>query len=263
MLLGLVFLLLIGIPAIPGTAFSPPVRQVTTTLFDYSVTLYPNNSSWTATITNIGNSTIWNTVSISNTSIQDNEFLLNSNGLADVAAKQTVHGTFQCHYFNGTLGQESNCNLSRGAIYRFCTSVGNNTGTIGFDEALGCFKVRADGTTFHGSTHHRIDVVWKTAIVGGSSALWYFKLRNVGTRTIEFSALLSFPCDSPVQGWITCTRTSPKITLAPGGTYMVKESFRPPWDSLPVGASGITVSVSATFRDRFQLYENEYNLTAV
>ena len=240
-----------------------PVRQVTTTLFDYTVVLYPGNSSWATSITNIGNSTIWNTVSISNSSIQDNQFLLNGNGLADIPAKQSIRGSFPCQYFNGTLGQESACTISMGAVYRFCTSVGNNTGTIAFDEMLGCVNVRADGTIFHGSTHHRIDVVWKTLILGGNTAQWNFKLRNVGTRTIEFSAILSWPCDSPDQGWITCMRSTPKITLAPGGVYILKEPFRPRWGSLPVGASGIIVSVSATFLHRFQLYENAYNLTAV
>ena len=262
MILGVAFLLLVGIPEIPSTAVTMPVRQVTTTMFDYTVALFPGNSSWTATITNIGNSTVWNTVSISNSTIQDNEFLLNSNGLVDIPAKQTVHGSFPCHYFNGTLGQESLCTLTPGAAYRFCTSVGNNTGTTAFDEMLGCFNIRADGNTFHGSTHHRIDVDWKTMIVGGSTATWNFKLKNVGTRTIEFSALLSWQCDSPVQGWITCMRTTPKITLSPGGVFTFKESFKPPWASLPSGTSGITVSVSATFRQHFQLYENAYDLTA-
>jgi hypothetical protein len=263
MILGIVFLLLIEIPYVPSSGATAPARQTTTVLFDYTVILFPSNSSWRATITNIGNSTVWNTVSISNSTIQDNEFLLNSNGSAFIPAKQTVQGSFQCHYFNGTIGADSPCTLSRGALYRFCTSVGNNTGTIAFDEALGCFKVRADGTIFHGSTHHRIDLVWKTLVLGGNTAQWYFKLRNVGTRTIEFSATLSWQCDSPVQGWITCMRTTRKITLAAGGVYTLKESFKPPWNSFPVGTSGITASVSATFRNRFHLYENMDNLTAV
>ncbi|MFI5419814.1 MAG: hypothetical protein ACHQ1H_02490 [Nitrososphaerales archaeon] len=265
-ILATMFLLFVGAPLIPSTALTTniltPVRQATTTMFDYTVTLYPSNSSWTASLTNIGPSVVWNTVSISNTSIQENEFLLGTAGTPMISPGETVRGSFQCHYFNGTLGVDSPCTLSNNSQYRFCTSLGNNTGTTAFDEVLGCFNVRADGLMHHGSTHHRIDVEWRTALRGGKLALWGFRLRNVGTRTIVFSVNLSWPCDSPTQGWITCTKQTPRVHLASGQVYSFRTTFKPAWDSLPSGTSGITVSVSALFKDRFQLNENVYNLTA-
>ncbi len=261
-----VILLLVGAPAILSTAVTSnaltPVKQTTTTMFDYAIALYPGNSSWFASIKNIGHSMVWNTVSISNSSVQDNEFLLGTGGTPLISPGQTIKGSFQCHYFNGTLGRDSPCSITPNAAYRFCTSVGNNTGTTAFDELLGCFNVRADGALHHGSTHHRIDIVWRTAVRGGRLALWDFRLRNVGTGPIAFSVVLSWQCDSPNQGWITCSKQISAIHLASGQIYSMREVFKPAWNSLPKGTGGISVSVRAVFETRFQLNENVYSLTA-
>jgi hypothetical protein len=257
----IVFLFFAGVPSLPGSA-SHSVGYTTTTMFSYSVTLFPANSSWSATITNIGGSIVWNTVSISNATIQDNEFLLSKKGSAFFSPGQTATGAFHCQFFNGTSGTFGPCTISSGATYRFCASVGNNTGTIAFDQLLGCFDVKANGLAIKGSTHHRLDINWNTSILGGNIAKWYFRMNNVGTRTVDFYVTLSWQCYSITQGWHTCTQTSPKVELAGGHAYSFRTLFRPLWNSIPSGKTGLTVTVWANLGTRFQLDENAYNLTA-
>jgi len=261
-IIGIVFLLLFGVPSLPSSA-ATSTRHTTSTMFSYNITLYPGNSSWSASITNIGSSVVWNTVSISNATIQDNQFLLSTLGNFDISPGQTVHGSFPCQFFNGTSGSDESCTLTRGATYRFCTSVGNNTGTITFDELLGCFNVKADGVTRSGSTYRRIDLTWRTSIDGGAIAKWHFNLRNIGTQTVRFYVTLSWQCMSPIQGWLTCVETSPSFNVTRGNSHSFIISFKPRWNSIPVGKGGLTVTVWASYGKRMQLDENAYNLTAV
>jgi hypothetical protein len=241
------------------TAFAG-TTHTTAMAFKYTITLYPTNSSWRAEITNVGSSVIWAQLTIENSTMRQNEFLQTG---FQIMPGHSGSGSYklQCYFFGKGYRP---CPMTKGATYQFCPSSGDNMNTTALDYFHGCVNVRANGVAVQGSTSPRMNLTWSTSIVGGSTAKWHFSLKNVGTQSVNFVAILSWPClnPDPNVGWTTCSKQSANIQLTPGHTTSFTLSFKPMFHSLPSNTRNITATVLAKYSPSWILSEGENGLVA-
>ena len=243
-ILGTIFLLS---TAVSTQSYTSNNSQTTPTMFSFTVTLYP--TYWTASMTNLGPSTFSNQIGILNSSIEDNVALTTKSGSQYIASGQTLTGSF-------------NYKLSSGSTYSFCAQALDNTGKTAFDSLLACVAVIDNGKTVTGSSKPGINLSWKTSIVGGATSKWDLTIKNNGMKTVTFTSDVVWTCKYPDQTWGTCTESTQSMNLIRGASHTFNISFKPQWNSMPAGKTGLTISVWANYGNQWTLDEQEFNIVA-